>query len=161
MRRARAIAHIALVASVFSASPIAASEPVEARGSEIEIYLQAYPKRALAELSALAREADAASPQERRFVYGLQGQALVASGRSRDAIALAERMEAEVPGRADSLWLATAKLVRGTVESQSGDYGKANALAKQARELANGAIDSNVGYWAAMMIGITARGRGQ
>ncbi|HET7095980.1 MAG TPA: diguanylate cyclase [Casimicrobiaceae bacterium] len=102
-----------------------------------------------------------ASPRERRFVYGLEGQALVAAGRNRDAVALAERMESEGASRVDPLWLATAKLVRGSVESQSGDYGTANALAKEARALANGAIDPNIGYWSAMMIGITARGRGQ
>jgi tetratricopeptide (TPR) repeat protein len=38
---------------------------------------------------------------------------------------------------------------------------KANALAKEARALAQGAVDPNVGYWSEMMIGITARGRGQ
>ena len=41
-------------------------------------------------------------------------QALVAAGRNRDAVALAERMEADGAGRVDPLWLATAKLVRGT-----------------------------------------------
>ena len=131
-----------------------AAQPLAARASEIEIYLQALPKRALAELAALAREADAATPQERRFVYVLHGQAMVASGRNYDALGLAERMEAEAAARADDLWLATARLVRGSVESQSGDYGKANALAKEARALAEGANDPNLGYWAAMMIGI-------
>src|SRR5262245_45495488 len=161
MRWVRAVARIALVASACCAAPIAAAETLDARATEVEAYLQAYPKRAVAELAALAREADVASPRERRFVYGLQGQALVAAGRNRDAVGLAERMETESAGRADPLWLATAKLVRGSVESQSGDHGKANALAKEARALANGATDPNIGYWSAMMIGITARGRGQ
>jgi diguanylate cyclase (GGDEF)-like protein len=151
----------ALVVIALTVSSIAAAEPLDARASEIEVYLQAYPKRALAELAALAREADAASPRERRFVYALHGQAMVASGRSFEAIALVERMEAEAASRGDDLWLATARLVRGCVESQSGDYGKANALAKEARAFADGANDPNIGYWAALMIGITARGRGQ
>ena len=151
----------ALVAIVFSASSIAAAEPLDARASEIETHLQAYPKRALVELAALVDEADAASPKERRFVYGLRGQAMVASGRSYDAIALADRMEAEAAAHSDDLWLATARLVRGSVESLSGDYRKGNALAKEASALANKENDPNVGYWAAMMIGITARGLGQ
>jgi diguanylate cyclase (GGDEF)-like protein len=161
IRRAGAIARTAFVALALGAPAIAAAESLDARASEIEIYLQGHPKRALVELAALAREADAASPQQRRFVYGLRGQALVASGRSSEAITLAERMEAEAATRTDALWLATARLVRGSAESQSGDYAKANALAKEARALADGTIDPNLGYWAAMMIGITARGRGQ
>ena len=161
IRQAGAIARALLVVFALGASSIAAAQSLDARASEVEIHLQAHPKRALAELTALVREADAASPSERRFVYGLYGQAMVALGRSSDAIALAERMEAEAATRADDLWLATARLVRGTVESQSGDYAKANALAKEARTLADGANDPNVAYWAALMIGITARGRGQ
>ena len=161
IRLAGSIVRSTLIAIVFGASSIAAAEPLAARASEIETYLQAHPKRAVAELAALVHEADTASPEERRFVYGLRGQAMVASGGSYHAIALAESMEAEAVAHADALWLATARLVRGSVESQSGDYRKANALAKEARALADGANDPNVGYWAAMMIGITARGRGQ
>ncbi len=139
----------------------AAAQVVGRRASDLEIAVHAYPKRSLSELAALAAQADAASPLERRFVYALYGQAMVASGKNADAVALSERMEREAGARADKLWLATARLVRGGVESRSGDYGKANALAKEARALANGASDPNLGYWSAMMIGITARGRGQ
>ena len=161
IRRWGLIVWTALVLGLSGLAPTAAADTITARAREIEIYLQAHPKRAVPELAALAREADAAAPQERRLVYGLRGQAMVASGRNDDAVALAERMEAEAAARADDLWLATARLVRGSVESQSGDYGKANALAKEARALSDRANDPNVGYWAAMMIGITARGRGQ
>jgi diguanylate cyclase (GGDEF)-like protein len=86
---------------------------------------------------------------------------MVASGRNEDAVALAHRMEQEAHSRDDDLWLAAARLVRGSVESLSGDYGKANALAKEARGIVSDARDPNLGYWSAMMIGITARGRGQ
>ncbi len=161
MRRSAILASIALITILVVASPAAVAQSVGARASDIEIYLYAHPKRALTELAALIRDADSATPSERRFVYGLYGQALVASGRKADAIDLAQRMEHEARARSDDLWLATARLVRGSVESLSGDYGKANALAKEARALAQGAVDPNVGYWSAMMIGITARGRGQ
>ncbi len=161
LRRRVAAASFALIAIFLLASQIAAAQSIGARASGIEIYLYAHPKRAQTELAALAQEADSATPAERRFVYGLYGQAMVASGRKADASELAQRMEREAGSRADNLWLATARLVRGSVESLSGDYGKANALAKEASSLANGAVDPNVAYWSAMMIGITARGRGQ
>ena len=161
MRRNAATASLTLIAVFLLAPPGAAAQSLAARASEIEIYLYGHPKPAPTELAALAQEAESAQRTERRFVDGLDGQAMVASGRKADAIALAQRIEREAAVRADDLALATARLVRGTVETSSGDYGHAKALAKEARALANGAADPNLDYWSAMMIGITARGRGQ
>lgn len=155
------MAALGAFAAFLLAPASALAQAVGIRASEIEISLHAYPKRSMSELAVLAALADAASPMERRFVYALYGEAMVASGKNADAVALSERMEREAGARADDLWRATARLVRGSVETRSGDYGKANALAKEARALVNGASDPNLGYWSAMMIGITARGRGQ
>ena len=108
---------------------LAAAQAVGVRAAEIEVSLNAFPKRSLTELAALARDADSATASERRFVYLLYGQAMVASGMNADAVAFAERMERDARSRADELWLATAQLVHGRVESQSGDQRKANAFA--------------------------------
>ena len=72
-----------------------------------------------------------------------------------------ERMEREARAASTTCGSPPRDSSLGSVESLSGDYGKANALAKEARALADGASDPNLGYWSAMMIGITARGRGQ
>ena len=81
MRRNAATASLTLIAVFLLAPPGAAAQSLAVRASEIEIYLYAHPKRALTELAALAQEAESAQRTERRFVDGLYGQALVASGR--------------------------------------------------------------------------------
>ena len=153
-------AALALVAMLAAVSTIAAAQGSGSRAREIEAYLNGDPKRAVTELTALTSKADTESPSERRYVYALLGQAMVAAGQNTDALALAERLESEARGHSDDLALATAHLVRGSVESLSGDYARANTLAKSARKLAAGA-DPYLGHWSAMLIGVTARGRGQ
>ena len=61
----------------------------------------------------------------------------------------------------DNPLLATARLVRSTTEWLAGDAAKANAFAKEARARLADANDPYLEYWAAMSIGVTARGRGQ
>ena len=62
----RAIAaRIALAVLLFTPL-IAPAQDLETRALEIETYLNAYPERAVTELTALAARADAASPAERR-----------------------------------------------------------------------------------------------
>jgi len=159
-RRAVAVGALAALAAVLPPPSVATAQDLGTRAREIEAYLNAYPKRAVTELASLAGEADAAAPAERRLVYALYGQAMVAAGRSADALALAEGLEREADSRHDDHARATAKLLRGSVESLSGDQTKANVLAKEARALVDGTQDPYLSYWAAMMIGITARGRG-
>ena len=161
------------------ASPVAAADGATPSAKEIETYIGAYPKRAVAELAEMIARANTESAAERRYLHALYGQSLVAAGRNAEALGLAERLERDADARHDNLIRATALLVRGGVESKSGDYAKANALAKEARALVSGAADPYPGsanesrarvigaadpflaYWSAMTIGITARGRGQ
>ena len=159
--RVTSVALVGLLALLAIAPPAAATDGTTPRAKEIETYLAGYPKRALAELTELVARADMESAAERRYLHALYGQSLVAAGRSVEALGLAQRMEREADARDDSLSRATALLVRGGVESQSGDYAKANALAKEARALVGTAAEPYLAYWAAMTIGITARGRGQ
>lgn len=159
-RVASIVARVMLAA--FLGAPWAASaQDVGARAREIETFFNAFPKRAVVELATLADKSNSANPAERRFIQALYGQSLVAAGRNADAQALAERLERESTAQSDGQLLATARLVRGAIETLSGDYAKANALAKDARSHIKGSPDAYLTYWSAMMIGITARGRGQ
>jgi diguanylate cyclase (GGDEF)-like protein len=147
---------------MFAAVPGAdAAETVLAQAREIEAQLYGHPKRAQADLAALVERADGASGMERRYVWALYGQALVAAGKTTEALALADRLEREASNPQDDLLRATALLVRGTVEWRAGDAAKANTLAKGARALLRGAADPYPEYLAAMTIGVTARSRGQ
>ncbi len=145
----------------FVGSPALAAEPILAQAREIESQLFGFPRRAATELAPLvARAADAPGPQ-RRYVYALYGQALVATGRTAEALALADRIEREAASASDDLLRASARLVRGTAEWLAGDAAKANAFAKEARALLNGASDPYLAYLATMTIGKSARSRGQ
>jgi diguanylate cyclase (GGDEF)-like protein len=159
--RAAAVACFALGA-VFAAAPSAdAADTTLAQAREIEAQLFGYPKRAQTDLAALVARADTASAMERRYVYALYGQAMVAAGRNAEALAFADRLEREAGDPSDDLLFATARLVRGTAEWRAGDAAKANTFAKEARALLKGASDPYLMYWAAMTIGVTARSRGQ
>ena len=144
-----------------AAPPAAAADTPVAQASEIEAQLYGYPRRAQADLAALLERAGNASAMERRYLYALYGQAMVAAGRNAEALALADRIEGEAANPPDDLLRATARLVRGTAERLAGDAAKANTFAKEARALLKGASDPYLMYWAAMTIGVTARSRGQ
>ena len=77
---------------------------------------------------------------ERRYVYALYGQAMVAAGKNAEALALADRLEREAADPPDDLLRATARLVRATAEWLAGDAAKANALAKEAQALVKGRV---------------------
>ena len=152
---------VGLLATFVAAPAVAAAEETLPRPRDIETYLYAYPKRALTELATLvARAGDIPAP-ERRYLYALYGQSMVAAGRNADAVELAEHLEREAGARRDELTLATARLIRANSESLGGDSVKANALAKEGRALLKDAADPYLTYWAAITIGVTARGRGQ
>ncbi len=144
-----------------AAAPAATTDTAYAQAREIEAYLHGFPKHAQDELAALLARADVAPTSERRYIYALYGQAAAFAGRNAEALALAERLEREASTKAENPLLATAKLLRSTAEWLSGDAAKANAFAKEARALLDGAVDPYLMYWAAMSIGVTARSRGQ
>jgi len=162
-RAAPAIAAIsfALCALFAAAAPASPGDSAYTQAREIERYLSGYPKRAQEELAPLLARADASSPTERRYVYALYGQAIVASGKHAEALALADRLEREARNSPDNPILATARLIRASAEWMAGDAAKANAFAKGAQVLLQGTPDVYLTYWAAMSIGITARSRGQ
>ena len=158
--RAATVACFALGA-VFAAATAAAADTTLAQAREIEAQLYGYPRRAQADLAALVARIGTVSATERRYVYALYGQAMVAAGQKAEALAFADRLEREAANPPDDLLFATARLVRGTAEWLAGDAAKANALAKEARARVQGAADPYLMYWAAMTIGVTARSRGQ
>ena len=159
--RLSSLGFLALVTTFVAAPAAAAPEETIPRPQEIETYLYAYPTRALKELATLVALAGETSATERRYLFALYGQSMVASGRNADAVELAEYLEHDAGARRDELTLATARLIRANSESQGGDSVKANALAKEARSLLTDAADPYLTYWAAITIGVTARGRGQ
>jgi diguanylate cyclase (GGDEF)-like protein len=162
--RARATAGVAFALAILalvSPAAIAAIEiEVGRRAMEIEAYLPGHPKRALAEIPALLVQADA-PPSVRRQLLAMQGQAMVLSGRIAEALAFADRHEAEARAGTDPRGLAIALLVRSAVQSSIGDAGTANALARQAENLLQGTDDAFLTHWALMAAGTTARARGR
>ena len=144
-----------------AAAPASPGDSAYTQAREIERYLFGYPKRAQEELAALLARADASPGMERRYVYALYGQAIVASGKHAEALALAERLEREAHDPSDHPTLAAARLIRASAEWMAGDAAKANAFAKEAQVLLQGTPDVYLTYWATMSIGVTARSRGQ
>jgi diguanylate cyclase (GGDEF)-like protein len=138
-----------------------AGDDVAHRALAIEATLYGYPQRALLDLKALMPRAEAASPDSRRLVYGLYGRAMVLAGETSQAADLANGVESEATKANDSSSLAVSRLIRAAIESSIGDEGKSIALAREARELAEGSPDDFVPYWAALAFGTSARMRGQ
>jgi diguanylate cyclase (GGDEF)-like protein len=158
---ALAVVCLALMVLCVPPARAAATESIGSQALEIESSLYGFPKRAQDGLAGLLTRADAGPAVQRRHVYALYGQAAVAAGNSAEALAVADRLKREATTPAEDALLATSLLIRSTVERLAGDAAQANSLAKQARELLNGASDPYLEYWAAMSIGITARNRGQ
>src|SRR5712691_2830949 len=111
---------VALLASLAMSAASANDEWVH-RALEIEAALYGYPHSALLDLEGLVPRADAAPKEARRFVYSLYGQAMVLAGKAPAAAELADRLEAEVTKTQDLPGLATARLIRSTIESSAGD----------------------------------------
>ena len=103
---------------------------------------------------------DASGP-ERRYVYALYGQAMVAAGRTAEALALADRLEREAANPSDDLASRHGPARAGNGGMAGRRRRQGERLAKEARALLKGASDPYLAYWAAMTIGITARSRGQ
>ena len=146
--RAIAATGFALCALIAAAAPANPGESAYTQAREIERYLYGYPKRAQEELAALLARADASPGTERRYVYALYGQAIIASGNHAEALALADRLEREARDSSDNPILATARLIRATAERMAGDAAQANAFAKSAQTLLQGTPDVYLTYWA-------------
>jgi diguanylate cyclase (GGDEF)-like protein len=158
--RAGLTAIIALLGSAMMPTA-SASDDLSHGALAVEAALSGHPKKALLDLEALLPRADAAPGETRRLVYGLYGQAMVLSGKPAAAAELANRMEEDAKSVQDFPGLATARLIRSTVESSHGDSAKSSALAREARVLVKGSNDVFLQYWAALAYGTSARTRGQ
>ncbi len=157
-RRARVVMAAALL-MILVALPCAAANETELqrRGHEIEANLQAFPKRALADLESLMPQTRAGDADTRRYIEALYGQAMVQSGRNDSALQLADKLESEAWAAHDNALAAIALLIRSTTQSWAGDASRANALANEARSLVKTSGDAYVRYWAAMSVGLSAR----
>ena len=151
---------VALFASL-AVSAASTNDELVHRALEIEAALYGHPQSALLDLEGLVPRADVAPKDARRFVYALYGQAMVLAGKAPAAAELADRLEAEATKAQDLPGLATARLIRSTIESSAGDAAKSAALAREARTLAKGSHDAFLQYWAALAFGTSARTRGQ
>jgi diguanylate cyclase (GGDEF)-like protein len=139
--------------------PCAAATDAELRnrGRDIEVYLDGYPKRALAELEDLVPQARRAEAGTRRFIESLYGQAMVRANRTAEAQQLADRLENEGRANNDDGLVAMAWLIRGAVQSWNGEVSLANRLAEDSRALLGATGDDYNRFWAALAVGTTAR----
>jgi len=158
--RTSLVAWLILVALWVAGASGANAADLPIRELDIEKHLSGYPARALGELNALVREVDGKPDNQHLTLYALYGRSMVAVGKYTEALELAARLEREALTSKDDATLATAKLLRASVEKLSGDSQKANAFGKEARKLLKGGSDPYLVYWAAMTIGTTARSRG-
>ena len=142
-------------------STVSASDDLLRRALAIEASLYGYPQKALVDLEALLPRANAGPSETRRLVYGLYGQAMVLAGKAAASADLADQLEEDAKRVQDSLELATARLIRSTIESSEGDAAKSIGLAREARVLVKGSNDAFLKYWAALAYGTAARTRGQ
>jgi diguanylate cyclase (GGDEF)-like protein len=154
-----AAAVLATTLGVAATAASAATDDLVRRARAIEIYAEAFPERAIAELEAMIPDADAAAAPARAAVYALYGRSLALAGRDADALGLASRLAADAAASRDDRLAAAALLVRSAVEALTGEAANAEALARQARAQAQG-TGPYLPYWAEMAIGVTARTRG-
>ena len=156
----RRLPQIVALVALLSAFGANADDELVKRTHGLEATLNGFPQRALTELVTLLPRADAAPARERRYVYAIYGQARVLAGNTADAADLADRLADEAGGTPDPGSLATALLIRSTIESSTGDAARSTALAREARELAAKSGDEYLRYWAALALGTSARTRG-
>ena len=126
----------------------------------IEADLAGFPARAEVELDEFVAHARATDANTRRFAGALLGQARVAAGHMDAALQLADQLEREGRATPSDATLALALLIRSDAQL-AGDVPRANLLANNARTLAQNAGDPYAQFWAAMVVGMTARMLGQ
>jgi diguanylate cyclase (GGDEF)-like protein len=148
-------------AGVAPAAVVAAEGDLDARLLAIEVDLLGFPRRAEAELDALAGQTRAADAATRRFGFALTGQARVAAAHIDAALELADQLDKEARESRSEATAAVALLIRSDAQVWQGDVPHANLIANNARTLAQNAGDNYGRYWAAMSAGVTARLLGQ
>jgi diguanylate cyclase (GGDEF)-like protein len=163
LRLVRAFGRAALLASLLQLVPLplAAGGELDEPGREIEATLAAFPQEALAALTTLTRRTGDVDPAERRRLAGLQGQALILTGRVAAAREHANHLDAEAQSGRDPLLSAVARLIRSDIQWHAGDAAAAHTLAREAQAALAPGEDAFLGHWAALAAGTTARARGQ
>ena len=142
-----------------AALPIAGAQPVESR--DVEATLAGDPDGALDALRQLAGRDDEIRPAERRHRLGLEGQALIQTGRVAEAQALARRIDAEAQARKHPLLGAVAMLIQSGTQWRAGDAATAQELALSARTTLKNSGDLFLEHWAALAAATASRARGQ
>jgi len=137
-----------------------AEEDLQTRAQRLEASLQGFPQRTLTELAGLLPRADSAPAVQRRFVYGLYGEARVLTGDTSGAAELADGLAAQADKAQDQAYLAAALLIRSAIAASAGDAGNAAKLARDAHDLAALSGDDHLRYRTALTSGTLARTRG-
>jgi diguanylate cyclase (GGDEF)-like protein len=162
MRRLALSGALLAAAAFFALTPTGVrADPSPAGIHEIEATLSSDPAAALEALRRLAGQAVDLPPTERRYLLGLEGQALIQSGRIAEARALALRIEGEARARKDPLLGVVAMLIQSGSQWRSGDAAMANELALTARETLTNSGDLFLEHWAALAAATASRARGQ
>ncbi len=157
MPRFVVFAGLVTLLSAFGAN---ADDELMQQAHRLEATLNGFPQRTLAELVALLPRTEAAPAAERHYVQAIYGQAHVLAGNTAEAADLADRLTDESARTNDPGSLATALLIRSSIESSTGDAARSVALAREAREAAAKSGDEYLRYWAALALGTSARTRG-
>ncbi|HEY5863095.1 MAG TPA: GGDEF domain-containing protein [Casimicrobiaceae bacterium] len=157
--RTSGLAAAAAVLLAVAALPIAGAQSVESR--DVEATLAGDPDGALDALRQLAARDDEIRPAERRHRLGLEGQALIQTGRVGEAQALARRIDAEAQARKDPLLGAVAMLIQSGTQWRAGDAATAQELALGARTTLQNSGDLFLEHWAALAAATASRARGQ
>ena len=157
--RATGLAATAALLFAVAALPIAGAQPAEPR--DVEATLAGDPDGALDALRQLAGRDDEIRPAERRHRLGLEGQALIQTGRVAEAQALARRIDAEAQARKDPLLGAVAMLIQSGTQWRAGDAATAQELALSARTTLQNSGDLFLEHWAALAAATASRARGQ
>jgi diguanylate cyclase (GGDEF)-like protein len=139
----------------------AADDSLVQRAHALEPAIQGFPQHSLVELDKLLAQAATAPAAERWYIAGLQAQASVLAGRSTEAVAMAEKLQADAIRTGDKRAMATALLIGSVAESSHGEAVNSLALARQAHDQLKDSDFAYLKYWAALAQGQAARLRGQ
>lgn len=148
-----AVALVALLGALMAH----ADEDLMRAARRVEANLAGFPQRTVVEIAGLRARGGPASPEERRYIDALDGQARAAAGDLPGANQLADSIAGLADAAHDEQGTALALLIRSAIASSAGDTVKSMALAREAREIAT---DPYLRYWAALTLGTSARSRG-
>ncbi len=159
-RRGYLLPRIVALLALLCALAAQADDGLTARLHSLEAALLGHPQRTREELLALEPRAEAAPAAERRRWQVLLGQAQVLTGNTADAADLADRVADDAGRTQDPATQAVSLLIRGMIESATGDAARSASLAREAHGLAVSAGDLDLRYWAALSMGVSALMRG-